>query len=129
MNAQTCTTLSQALFIHLQFVRTSFYDTVNFTEVSVCKGHVSRVDAHAFQPGKPKALVSSAQNYYGGSAPAEATIIIWDLEKEQANPLMTSSIISNIASQATDNVADNLLMVQPRPELSAEEEKSLTESI
>jgi hypothetical protein len=74
-------------------------------------------------------LVSSAQNYYGGSAPAEATIIIWDLEKEQANPLMTSSIISNIASQATDNVADNLLMVQPRPELSAEEEKSLTESI
>jgi hypothetical protein len=74
------------------------YDTVNFTEVAVCKGHVSRVAALAFQPGKPKVLVFSAQNYYGGSAPAEAAIIIWDLEKEQANPLMTSSIISSIAS-------------------------------
>jgi hypothetical protein len=42
---------------------------------------------------------------------------------------MTSGIISSIASQATDNVADNLLMVQPRLELSAEEEKSFTESM
>jgi hypothetical protein len=30
------------------------YDTVNFNEVAVCKGHVSRVDALAFQPATPK---------------------------------------------------------------------------
>ncbi|KAE9368060.1 WD40 repeat-like protein [Stipitochalara longipes BDJ] len=105
------------------------YDTVNFAEVFVCKGHVSRVDALSFQPGNPKVLVSSAQNNYGGSAPAEPTIIIWDLDKEQENPMMEANVISSIASQATDSVVENFLMAQPRIELSEEEEKSLTSAI
>jgi hypothetical protein len=30
------------------------YDTVNFTEVAVCKGHVFRVAAFAFSPANPQ---------------------------------------------------------------------------
>lgn len=105
------------------------YDTVNFAEIVVCKGHISKVDALAFQPGNPKTLVSSAQNNYGGSAPAEPTIIIWDLDKEQANPLMEARVITSIATQAAETVAENLLMAQPRLELSEEEERSITSAI
>ena len=105
------------------------YDTVNFAEVLVCKGHVSKVDALTFQPGSPKVLVSSAQNNYAGTFPSEPTIIIWDLDKEQEHPMMEASVISTIASQATDSVVENFLMAKPKIELSDEEEKSLTSAI
>jgi WD40 repeat protein len=105
------------------------YDTVNFKQVLVCKGHISQVDSLAFQPGNPKVLVSSAQNYRGGSTPAEPTIIVWDLDEVQEHHMLESSVIASIASQATDGVVDNLLMAQPRLELSAEEEMSLTSAI
>ena len=105
------------------------YETVNFTEFFVCKGHVSKIDTLAFQPGNPKVLVSSAQNNYAGSVPTEPTIIIWDLDEVVKHPIMDRSIVSSIASQATDNVVENLLMAHPRIELSEEQEKSLTSAI
>ncbi|KAN0095085.1 WD40 repeat-like protein [Hyaloscypha variabilis] len=105
------------------------YDTVNFAEVLVLKGHISRIDNLAFQPHNPKILVSSAQNNYGGSVPTEPTIIIWDLDKQQEHPIMEDSVISSIASQATDSIAENFLMAHTRIELSATEEKSLTSAI
>jgi WD40 repeat protein len=105
------------------------YDTINFEQVLVCKGHVSQVGSLAFQPSNPKVLVSSAENYAGGSTPAEPTIIVWDLDELQENHVLESSVIASIANQATDGVVDNLLMAQPRLELSAEEEMSLTSAI
>lgn len=105
------------------------YDTIDFTQVLVYKGHVSNVDALAFQPGNPKVLVSSAQNNRGGSPPAEPTIIYWDLDELQANPMMDSGVILNVARQATETVVKNLLQVQPRLELSTMEEEDLTSAI
>ncbi|KFX87216.1 hypothetical protein V490_08435 [Pseudogymnoascus sp. VKM F-3557] len=105
------------------------YDTVDFSQVLVCRGHLSNVDAFDFQPGNPKVLVSSAQNHRAGSHPAEPSIIVWDLNEMQAHPMIEGSVISSIASQATEAVVKNLLQVQPRIGLSDAEEKSLTSSI
>ena len=105
------------------------YDTINFAQVLVCKGHVSNVDAFAFQPGNPKVLVSSAQHDHAGSPPADPTVIVWDLDEQQAHPIMEPRVILSIASQATETVVKNLLQAEPRVELSAAEEKSLTSAI
>jgi WD40 repeat protein len=43
--------------------------------------------------------------------------------------MVDSSVIASIASQATDDVVDNLMMASPRIELSAEEGMSLTSAI
>jgi WD40 repeat protein len=105
------------------------YDTIKFVQAFVCKGHVSDVDVLAFQPGNPKVLVSSAQNDYGGLPPTDPTVIVWDLDVQQARPMMEASVILSIASQATETVVENLLYTQPPLELSAADEKRLTEAI
>jgi WD40 repeat protein len=105
------------------------HDTVDFNQVLVLKGHVSAVDAFAFQPGNPKLLVSSAQNNRAGSTPAEPSILIWDLDEVQSHPIMAPEEILRIACQATDTVVENLLYAQPHVELTAAEEKSLTSAI
>ncbi|KAE8447340.1 hypothetical protein EG329_010898 [Mollisiaceae sp. DMI_Dod_QoI] len=104
------------------------YDTVNFAEVLVCKGHVSKVDTCAFQPGNPKVLVSSSYDFRA-SPPADPTIIIWDIDEQRAHPILDPSIILNIASQATETIVKELEQVKPQLELSAEEKKSLTSGI
>ncbi|PQE21348.1 f-box and wd40 domain protein [Rutstroemia sp. NJR-2017a BVV2] len=107
------------------------YDTVNFSPVLVCKGHISNVDALAFRPGNPKILVSSAQGDRGraGPHPIEPTILIWNLDEQQNNPMMEASVILKIASQATETVAKSLLQTQPRLELSTSEQESVTSAI
>jgi WD40 repeat protein len=105
------------------------HDTVDFSQVIICKGHVSNIDAVAFQPGNPKVLASSAQNDYAGSPPADPTIILWDLDEQQVYPMMEPSTILSIANQATETVVKSLLHAQPRLELSTAEEKSLTSAI
>jgi hypothetical protein len=47
----------------------------------------------------------------------------------QKHQMVESSVIASIASQATDDVVDNLMMASPRIELSAEEGMSLTSAI
>ncbi|KUJ17285.1 YVTN repeat-like/Quino protein amine dehydrogenase [Mollisia scopiformis] len=105
------------------------YDTTSFSQIMVLKGHVSRIDALAFQPGKPKVLVSSAQNNYAGSAPAEPTIIFWDLDEQKKHPIMEDSEVLKIANQAKDNIVKNLQEAQTRIELSTEEEGRLISAI
>jgi WD40 repeat protein len=105
------------------------HDTVDFNQVLVLKGHVSAVDAFAFQPGNPKLLVSSAQNNRAGSTPTEPSILIWDLDEVQSHPIMAPGEILRIACQATDTVVENLLYAQPPVELSSAEEESLTSAI
>ncbi|TVY81181.1 putative WD repeat-containing protein [Lachnellula suecica] len=103
------------------------YETVNFNQITVCKGHVSKIDALAFRPGNnSKVLVSSAQNNYAGTKPVEPTIIIWDLDAQQEHPPIDPSIISRIASQAASTVVQELQQVETPVELSSAEEKDLT---
>jgi WD40 repeat protein len=123
------------------------HDAVNFAQV-ICKGHVSNVGALAFQPGNPKALVSSAKEVgarafqLGNSKvpassakeipppdPTNPTIIVWDLDEQQAHPMIEASVSLNIAREATETVAKSLLQAQPRVELSSIEEESLTSAI
>jgi WD40 repeat protein len=103
--------------------------TTDFSQVLILKGHVSQIDGLAFQPRKPKILVSSAQNHRGGSVPAEPTIIIWDLDKQGSYPSIDDSVISDIASKATQTISLNLLETQHQLELSATESESLTSEI
>jgi WD40 repeat protein len=124
------------------------HDAVNFAQVLVCKGHVSNVGALAFQPGNPKVLVSSAKEVSAlpsnpkvpaSSAkeapppdptnPKNPTIIVWDLDEQQAHPMIEASVALNIAREATETVAKSLLQAQTRVELSSKEEESLTSAI
>jgi WD40 repeat protein len=107
------------------------YDTINFSPVLVCKGHISNVDALAFRPGNPKVLVSSAQGDRACASPhpIEPTILIWNLDEQQNNPMMEASVILKIASQSTETVVKGLLQTQPRLELSTSEQESLTSAI
>lgn len=105
------------------------HDTTNFSQVLILKGHVTHIDGLAFQPGKPKILVSSAQNNRGGSLPAEPTIIIWDLDKQASFPSIEDSVIADIASNATQTISQNLRETQHQVELSATEAGSLTSEI
>jgi WD40 repeat protein len=124
------------------------HDAFNFAQVLVCKGHVSNVGAVVFQPNNPKVLISSAKEVStlafqpsnpkvpaplapspDPTKPTNPTIIVWDLDEQQAHPMIEASIVLNIAREATETVAKRLLQAQPRVELSSIEEESLTSTI
>ncbi|MBV36793.1 MAG: hypothetical protein CMP47_15290 [Rickettsiales bacterium] len=84
------------------------FGTEEFKLQQVLKGHISRVDAIAFQPGDANVLVSAATNNYGGSVKADCEVIIWDLHAQKTRPRIDEATISNIAREASDAVAARL---------------------
>jgi len=105
------------------------HDTTDFSQVLILKGHISHIDGLAFQPGKPKVLVSSAQNHRGGSHPAEPTIIIWDLDEEASYPPIDDNVIRDIASKATKMISKDLRETEHQLKLSTPESESLSSKI
>ncbi|KIW99998.1 uncharacterized protein Z518_10926 [Rhinocladiella mackenziei CBS 650.93] len=83
-------------------------ETETLSVQQVLRGHDSRVDALAFQPGDSDTLVSAAMNVYAGSAPTKPTIIFWNL-KDQASKVDlagdadTVAALSITAAQAVES--------------------------
>jgi WD40 repeat protein len=90
------------------------------TEVHVCdlqtrerrvlRGHVSRVDVLAFRPGDRRGLtlVSCAMNHMGGSAPAEPSIVFWDLNVAGCGLGLSKQEIADVAKHAVRAALERL---------------------
>lgn len=107
------------------------YETANFTEVLVLKGHVSRIEGFDFHPRNPKLIVSaeSGAPRDRDSTPGDPIILFWNLDDEKSNPILDGKIISKIASEAAETAFKSLQTADPRLDLSPEDEKSLSTAI
>ncbi|KAL6247521.1 hypothetical protein RBB50_005867 [Rhinocladiella similis] len=79
------------------------FSTESFELTQVLKGHISRIDALAFQPGNPNILVSAATNDHAGSVRADCEIIFWNLQVRKAQKDAVQ--ISDISKEASGGIA------------------------
>lgn len=105
------------------------YETANFTEILILKGHVSHIEAFEFHPKDPNLLISGAQSSPQDSPPKESTILFWDLDDEKNNPMLDEKMVARIASEGAETVFKSLRKADPRLDLSPEDEKSFSTTI
>ncbi|KAJ9500945.1 hypothetical protein H2202_003503 [Exophiala xenobiotica] len=105
------------------------FGTEDFKPQQVLKGHISRVDAIAFQPGNANVLVSAATNNHGGSVRADCEVIIWDLPAQKTRPSIDEATIPKISKEASDVVAAGLSKAEAPLTLTDAESGNLSKDI
>lgn len=83
------------------------WDTTS-NDLVLLRGHTSRVDTLAFQPGEANVLVSCAMNNMGGSVPTEPIIIFWDLSAHKGPGQLSGDDVANVSKHAVRAVVERL---------------------
>ncbi|KIW14911.1 hypothetical protein PV08_07696 [Exophiala spinifera] len=103
------------------------FSTEDYRLTQVLKGHISRIDTLAFQPGNPNILVSAATNDHAGSVRADCEIIFWNPKQRQAQK--DALQLSEICQEASDNIAASIAKGSDSIELADTEISKLSEDI
>ncbi|KAF5667059.1 serine threonine kinase [Fusarium heterosporum] len=84
-------------------------DTQSWETIVILKGHTSKIDSMAFRPRDAKTLISSDEPFYDGLGSAkDPTIILWNIEEEQATTHLDEDSLGNAARAAASAAAKKL---------------------
>ncbi|KAM0201470.1 hypothetical protein ACHAQI_011263 [Fusarium lateritium] len=84
-------------------------DAQTWETLTVLKGHTSKVDAVAFRPNDSRTLISCDVSMYDIREPnRQSTIILWNIEEEQATTSIEEGSLNSAARAAASVVGDKL---------------------